>query len=96
MGGDRAPALVVDGADIAIERLPDMRLVLVGDEARLRPLIDGTKRLKRADYEILHTDEIVGAAEKPSVALRSGRKSSMRTAGMRAPGTARSGSARRS
>lgn len=80
MGGDRAPALVVDGADIAIERLPDMRLVLVGDEARLRPLIDGTKRLKRADYEILHTDEIVGAAEKPSVALRSGRKSSMRMA----------------
>jgi glycerol-3-phosphate acyltransferase PlsX len=80
MGGDRAPALVVDGADIAIERLPDMRLVLVGDEPRLRPLIDGTKRLKHAAYEIIHTDQVVGPADKPSVALRSGRKSSMRMA----------------
>jgi len=80
MGGDRAPALVVDGADIAIERLPDMRLVLVGDEPRLRPLIDGTKRLKHAAYEIIHTDQVVVRADKPSVALRSGRKSSMRMA----------------
>ena len=80
MGGDRAPGLVIDGAEIAIERLPDMRFVLVGDEARLRPLIDGTKRLKNAIYEILHTDQMVGAADKPSVVLRSGRKSSMRMA----------------
>ncbi|MDE0811995.1 MAG: phosphate acyltransferase PlsX [Alphaproteobacteria bacterium] len=80
MGGDRAPGLVIDGAEIAIERLPDMRLILVGDEEKLRPLIGATKRLKNASHEILHTDQMVGAAEKPSVALRAGRKSSMRMA----------------
>ena len=80
MGGDRAPGLVIDGADIAIERFPGMRLVLVGDEAKLRPLIENTKRLKSADHEILHTDEQVSATDKPSVVLRSGRKSSMRLA----------------
>jgi phosphate acyltransferase len=80
MGGDQAPGMVIDGAEIAIERLPGMRLIFVGDEAKLRPLIDGTKRLKNAGYEILHTDEMVGSSDKPSVVLRSGRKSSMRMA----------------
>jgi glycerol-3-phosphate acyltransferase PlsX len=80
MGGDRAPAMVVEGADIAVERLPGMRLILVGDEAQLRPLIDATKRLRNADPRIVHTDQVVGPADKPSVALRSGRQSSMRLA----------------
>ncbi len=72
--------MVVEGADIAVERLPGMRLILVGDEAQLRPLIDATKRLRNADPRIVHTDQVVGPADKPSVALRSGRQSSMRLA----------------
>ncbi len=80
MGGDQAPAMVVDGADIAVERLPGMRLILVGDEAKLRPLVDATKRLRNAEHEIIHTDQMVGPSEKPSVALRTGKQSSMRWA----------------
>ena len=80
MGGDKAPALVVDGADIAVERMPDLGLVLVGDEAQLRPLIEKSKRLKTANYEIVHTDQKVASDEKPSIALRQGRQSSMRLA----------------
>lgn len=72
--------MVVDGADIAVERLPGMRLILVGDEAKLRPLVDATKRLRNAEHEIIHTDQMVGPSEKPSVALRTGKQSSMRWA----------------
>ncbi|UUX50219.1 phosphate acyltransferase PlsX [Nisaea acidiphila] len=80
MGGDHAPGIVVRGADIALARMPDLKLILVGDEAQLRPLIENTKRLANSDFKLIHTDKAVGASEKPSVALRSGRNSSMRLA----------------
>ena len=80
MGGDNAPDIVVHGADIAIGRLPDVRLVFVGDETALLPLIERTRYLKNADCEILHTTDSVDSSEKPSIALRSGRRSSMRLA----------------
>jgi glycerol-3-phosphate acyltransferase PlsX len=80
MGGDQAPGLVVHGADIAVERMPELRCVLVGDEVLLKPLIEQTKRLKNTDYRVVHTEHQVAASERPSVALRGGRKSSMRLA----------------
>ncbi len=80
MGGDRAPDMVIRGADAALERDPDLTFILVGDEARIRPLVAKTRYLKKSDPEIIHTDKAVGAAEKPSVALRTGRGSSMRMA----------------
>ena len=76
MGGDNAPDIVVRGADIALERLPDLKLILVGDTSKLRPLIEKTKRLRNSDYALIHTDQEVDASEKPSVALRSGSSSS--------------------
>ena len=80
MGGDKAPEMVIRGADVALERDPDLAFILVGDEALIRPLLAKTRRLKTSDPEIIHTDKSVGAAEKPSVALRTGRGSSMRLA----------------
>ena len=80
MGGDKAPDMVIRGADIALERDPELTFILVGDEERIRPLVRKTKRLKTRDPRIIHTDSVVGAADKPSVALRQGRRSSMRLA----------------
>lgn len=80
MGGDHAPEMVVRGAELAIERQPDLELVMVGDSARIQPLIDTTTRLKSADLRIIHTDKAVLPSDKPSIALRSGRDSSMRLA----------------
>lgn len=79
MGGDAAPAMVVEGAAIALSRDPELRFVLVGDEARLRPLLDRQAAL-RAAVELLHTPDFVAADAKPSLALRQGRSSSMRLA----------------
>ncbi|MDQ2803934.1 MAG: phosphate acyltransferase, partial [Pseudomonadota bacterium] len=39
MGGDHAPEMVVAGLVLAVERHPDARFLLVGDEARVAPLL---------------------------------------------------------
>ncbi|MBH68323.1 MAG: phosphate acyltransferase [Rhodospirillaceae bacterium] len=80
MGGDQAPELVVLGADIAYERMPDIIFKLVGNEEELLPLVRSSKYLNENNCDIIHTLQKVGDSEKPSVALRSGRKSSMRLA----------------
>ncbi|MDR3515437.1 MAG: phosphate acyltransferase PlsX [Azospirillaceae bacterium] len=79
MGGDFAPDMVVAGAERARERCPDIDYLFFGDEGRIAPLIDRHKGLK-AISRILHTAESVSNETKPSVALRSGRGSSMRLA----------------
>ena len=80
MGGDKAPDMVIRGADVALERDPHLDFVLVGDASRLEAMVEKTRRLKKRDPVIVHTDKAVGAADKPSVALRTGRGSSMRLA----------------
>lgn len=79
MGGDNAPDAILAGADMSLERYPDVQFILVGDEAKLAPLLASSKRLK-TNARILHTDEAVSADMKPSQALRAGRQSSMRLA----------------
>ena len=79
MGGDHAPDMVVAGADIARERHPDVQYLLFGDAARIEPLLAKRPALK-AVTEVVHTTEAVAGDAKPSVALRTGRQSSMRLA----------------
>jgi glycerol-3-phosphate acyltransferase PlsX len=79
MGGDAAPAMAVDGCELASERFPFVEFLLYGDEPRLAPLVAQTRYLK-SRARIVHTPEIVTGDMKPSVALRAGRKSSMRLA----------------
>ncbi len=79
MGGDQAPRMVVEGIDIASERLPDVDYLLFGDEKQLAPLLDACPRAK-ACSQIHHTDESVQNETKAVVALRRGRNTSMRLA----------------
>lgn len=79
MGGDNAPAMVVEGVEVALERLTDVRFLLFGDAAQLQPLLDAHPRAKAAS-EIRHTPDIVTNDAKPAQALRGGRNSSMRLA----------------
>jgi glycerol-3-phosphate acyltransferase PlsX len=79
MGGDRAPTAVLRGADIARKRYPNVKFLVFGREAEVAPLLNKLKRL-RAITDFVHTDDIVRSDDKPSVALRTGRKSSMRLA----------------
>ena len=79
MGGDRAPEIVIEGADLALEGNPELRFILFGDEARMGPLLATRPALRQA-AELHHTPDAVAGDAKPSVALRHGRNSSMRLA----------------
>jgi glycerol-3-phosphate acyltransferase PlsX len=79
MGGDHAPDMVVRGANLARKRFPEARFVFFGDETRVKPLLDRLPRLAKIS-SIVHTDQVVGGDDKPSIALRTGRRSSMRLA----------------
>jgi glycerol-3-phosphate acyltransferase PlsX len=79
MGGDRAPEMVVKGASIALQRFPQAEFHFFGSEAQVRPLLSKYPTLAQ-HATIHHTDEVVTGDAKPSVALRTGRRSSMRLA----------------
>lgn len=79
MGGDNAPRMVVEGVNLNLTRHPGVRFLLFGRERQLRPLFDEYPDV-RSVAEIRDTIEVVGSGEKPSVALRTGRNSSMRKA----------------
>ncbi|MDV3239097.1 MAG: phosphate acyltransferase PlsX [Gammaproteobacteria bacterium] len=81
MGGDQGADTVVPAALNTLERRPDLRLILVGDQETLRQRLhqagyrDGSDRL-----HIHHASEVVGMDESPSRALRLKKDSSMRVA----------------
>ena len=76
MGGDHAPEVVVNGADIARERHPGASFLLFGDPVRLKTLVDKRKGLAQV-LEIVPAADAVTADDKPSFALRRRRQSSM-------------------
>ncbi len=73
MGGDRGPDMVIPGVDEALARHPGVRFLLFGDEARLAPLLEAHPRV-RAVAEVRHCEVSVGMDDKPSQALRRGRR----------------------
>jgi len=79
MGGDHAPAMVLQGADLALERHPQTRFLVFGEEGRIAPLLARLPRLAET-ATVHHTSEVVQDDDKPSQALRAGRQTSMRLA----------------
>jgi glycerol-3-phosphate acyltransferase PlsX len=75
MGGDYGPAVVVPGAALALERHPNTEFLLFGDQSQIEPLLAAQPRLKAAS-ELFHTDVVVRMEDKPSQALRYGRRKS--------------------
>ena len=77
MGGDRAPGVVIEGLVIAAERHPGATFLIVGDEARLAPLLANTKLDGR--FTLRHAPDVISGDMKPTAALRL-RNASMRVA----------------
>lgn len=78
MGGDHAPALIVQGALQAAAEWPDTELLLVGNEAAIQPLLAGGTP---SNVKVLHADEVIGGDEEPVRAVRRKKNSSMVVAG---------------
>ena len=73
MGGDNGPSVVLPAAAIALERRPDTRFLLYGDEKSIgRALAQHAKLAERS--RVFHTDVAVKMTDKPSQALRTGRR----------------------
>jgi glycerol-3-phosphate acyltransferase PlsX len=75
-GGDHSPEANVEGGLLALERFPDLQLILTGDESAIRRCLDG-KTYDAARMEIVHAPQVIGCEEKPTDAIRLKRDSSM-------------------
>ncbi|MCS3929532.1 glycerol-3-phosphate acyltransferase PlsX [Bradyrhizobium sp. JR7.2] len=75
MGGDVGAAVVIPGAAISLHRHREIEFLLVGDRAKIEPELEKHPALKAAS-KIIHTDVAVAMHDKPSQALRRGRKTS--------------------
>src|SRR5260221_6948465 len=75
MGGDIGASVVIPGAAISLSRHPDTEFLLYGDSALIEAQLAKYPALKKAS-QIFHTDVTVSMHDKPSQALRRGRKNS--------------------
>ena len=75
MGGDHGPPVVVPAASIALTRRPDVTFAFYGDERLIRPSLQAHPDLARKS-SIVHTEIAVRMSDKPSQALRAGRRAS--------------------
>lgn len=75
-GGDHSPAANIDGTLLAMERFPDLSVILTGDEESIRSCLAG-KKYDASRLEVVHAPEVIGCDEKPTDAIRLKRESSM-------------------
>lgn len=75
MGGDEGVELVIPGAAKALTRRPDLRFRLFGDEKAVEPVLARYPKVREAStFE--HCEVAVRMDDKPSQALRQGRRRS--------------------
>jgi glycerol-3-phosphate acyltransferase PlsX len=75
MGGDHGPAVVVAGAELALARRPDSTFLFFGNRAQVEPLVAKHPALQSAS-RVVHAEVAVRMEDKPSQALRHGRRKS--------------------
>ncbi len=76
MGGDKAPEAVIKGAELSRKRFPHLRFQFFGDTQKIAPILARYAQLK-ALSTIVHTEDVISDDEKPSIAVRKGRNSSL-------------------
>ncbi|MDR6716180.1 phosphate acyltransferase PlsX [Paenibacillus sp. 2003] len=80
MGGDNAPASTVEGAIAAATDWADTQIVLIGDEAKLEPLLSQSG-VRPANLTVRHASEVIGSDDEPVKAVRRKKDASMVVAG---------------
>ena len=76
LGGDNSPAAEVEGAVLALKNNKELRIVLVGDEEKIREILT-RRRVRTPRIEIVHAPEEVTGNDKPIDAVRLKKNSSM-------------------
>ena len=80
MGGDHGPSITVPAALNALKQHKGLKLILVGDEQLLSETLAANGAAADERLTLHHASQVVGMDEKPSLALRSKKDSSMRVA----------------
>ena len=75
MGGDTGPEVAIGGAEIAADRRPDLRFLVFGEEAKVLPILNANPRVRERSI-FHHCSVTVQMHDKPSQALRQGRRDS--------------------
>lgn len=78
MGGDFGPQVTVPAALSCVDSNPGLRVLLVGNGDVIRAELQKLKKQESETVKIVSASEVVEMDEKPSVALRSKKDSSMR------------------
>jgi len=79
MGGDHAPAVIVDGA-VAAARHLDARIALVGAAAPVEAALASHADWRDLNIEIVHAPDVIAMSEPPAAALRRKPGASIRVA----------------
>lgn len=79
MGGDKAPGIVIEGAELIASSNSNIHFLLFGNSKEITAILQHCPNLTERNT-LIHTDEFISSDEKPSTALRKGLKSSMRLA----------------
>ena len=76
MGGDNAPQEIVKGALAALEQDKALKVVLTGDEGKIKNSLSGQK-YDASRLEIVHCTEVITNDDAPTVAIRQKKDSSL-------------------
>ena len=79
MGGDFGPEAVIPALNIVLEGRPDVFFLIFGDEKKIKPYLSKFPTLVK-QASVIHTDNMIKNDDKPSLALRSSKGTSMRMA----------------
>ena len=66
MGGDHGPEVIIPGAAISLERHPQLKFQLVGDQKRIEAVLSAHSELQSKSV-IIHTDIHIAMDDKPSL-----------------------------
>ncbi|SES74192.1 phosphate:acyl-[acyl carrier protein] acyltransferase [Oceanobacillus limi] len=72
MGGDHAPDEIVKGAVEAANNIDHLHITLVGDEERIKPLLNN-----ESNIDIIHTTEVITGDDEPVRAVRRKKNASL-------------------
>ena len=80
MGGDHGISVTVGAARLALDEIPGLELVMVGDQQQLSSEIEKLGLSDNSRIRIHHASQVVGMDDLPIVALKKKKDSSMRVA----------------
>ncbi|MHC4924469.1 MAG: phosphate acyltransferase PlsX [Planctomycetota bacterium] len=70
MGGDHAPDAIVKGVLLALDRMPEVSVDLVGDEAVVRPALEAAGGVEDDRLSIVHASEVLDMGENPVAGIK--------------------------